>query len=57
MNLLIPILAQPIAPDALWPAVLLVLLLAFLHRVEGRRRRAGERLRLRDLLHRIAHWH
>jgi hypothetical protein len=57
MNGFLPIIAQPIVPDALWPTLLLLLLLGIMHRMETRRQRTEGRPWVRDLLRRIAHRH
>lgn len=53
----VPMTAQPIVPDALWPALLLLLILSMTHHLEARRHRSEGHHRARDVLRRIGHRH
>jgi len=57
MNASLAILAQPLAPDCIWFALLLLVVLAFIHRVDRLTGRIGTRLdayhHLREISHRL----
>jgi len=56
MNTSLPILAQPLAPDCIWFALLLLVVLAFIHRVDGLIGRIGGRQHVDHHLREISHW-
>ncbi len=57
MSVFSRILAQPVAPDALWAALVLLIVLGILHAVESRRRRAHGSSRVVHFLRKVAHKH
>lgn len=55
MNAIVPILAQPLAPDNIWFALLLVVVLAWMHSLGPLRDRTTARRHTQHHLHGIGH--
>jgi hypothetical protein len=57
MSALFHTLAQAIAPDVLWSALVLLIVLGILHAVETRRHRADGSSRVMDFFRKVGHKH
>ena len=57
MSVFFRTLAQPMAPDALWAALVLLIILGILHAVESRRHKAHGSSRVAHFLRKVAHRH
>lgn len=57
MSVLFRTLAQPIAPDVLWFALVLLIVLGILHAVETRRHRADGSSRIMGFFRKVGHRH
>ena len=55
MNEILPILAQPLAPDNIWFALLLAVVLALTHSLSSLRDRTAEQRHAQHHLHGIGH--
>ena len=55
MNAMLPILAEPLAPDNVWFALVLAVVLALTHSLNSLRDRPAEQRHARHRLHGIGH--